>query len=208
MLNNECDPWSTHRRFRRLGSWFLQMLQFEKPVVVGVNGYAVGGGIGLALTGDLVIAAESAKLVAGFFRLGVIPDIGMMYTLPRLIGLARAKRFLFGDETLSASEAFDLGMVARVVPDHQLDLECLQQAKQFAAGPSHVMGLAKLLMSRSFETGFNEMFMLEDLGQALAMSSDEFHEGLSAMLDRRPADFVAAGKANPTTRRRRKTDKQ
>src|SRR5258706_8438205 len=117
MLQNACDPWSVHRRFRGLGSWFLSLLQFEKPVVVGVNGYAVGGGIGLALAGDVVIAAESAKFVSGFFRLGAIPDVGMMYTLPRLIGLARAKRFLFCNETLTAREAFDIGMVARVVPD-------------------------------------------------------------------------------------------
>src|SRR3989337_4553146 len=113
--------------------------------------------MGLALGGDLIIAAESAKFMAAFFRLGVIPDIGMMYTLPRLIGLARAKRFLFGNETLSAREAYDIGLVARVVPDEELDRECLKQAQQFARGPAAVMGLSKLLLSRTFETGLNEM---------------------------------------------------
>ena len=200
MLKNQSDPWAVHRRFRSLGSWFLSLLHFEKPVVVGVNGYAVGGGIGLALAGDIVIASESAKFVAGFFRLGVIPDVGMMYTLPRLIGLARAKRFLFGNETLSAREAFDIGMVARVVPDHQLDLECMQQARQLADGPATVIGLSKLFMSRTFETGLDEMFLIEGLGQALAMSSEEFREGLSAMLDRRPADFVKAGERGNSKR--------
>lgn len=202
MLKNACDPWSVHRRFRALGSWFLSFLQFEKPVVVGVNGYAVGGGMGVALAGDIIIAAESAKFVSGYFRLGVVPDIGMMYTLPRLIGLARAKRFLFGNQTLTAREAFDIGLVARVVPDDQLDKECLKQARQFAMGPAIVIGLSKLLMSRTFETGLNEMFLIEGLGQALGMSSHEFREGLSAMLERRPADFVnAAGHAQDKARK-------
>lgn len=192
MLKNHCDPWSVHRRFRDLGAWFLPFLQFEKPIIVGVNGYAVGGGLGLALAGDVIIAAESAKFVAGFFRVGVIPDAGVMYMLPRLIGLARAKRFLFCNETLTAREAFDTGLVARVVPDDQLDNECLKQARQFAEGPARVMGLSRMLMARTFETGLNEMFLIEGLGQALAQSSNEFHEGLSSMLERRPVDFMNA----------------
>ncbi len=192
MLKHACDPWSVHRRFRDLGSWFLPLLQFEKPVIVGVNGVVVGGGIGLALAGDIVIAAESAKFISGFFKLGVIPDIGIMYTLPRLIGLAKAKSFLFGGETLTAREAMEIGLVARVVADDELDKECLKLAQKLAEGPAEVIGLSKLLMSRTFETGLNEMFLIEGLGQALGMSSNEFREGLCAMLERRQADFVSS----------------
>jgi 2-(1,2-epoxy-1,2-dihydrophenyl)acetyl-CoA isomerase len=197
MLKNQTGPWAVHRRFRDLGAWYLPFLQMEKPVIVGVNGHAIGGGLGLALSGDLIIAAESARFGAGFFRLGVIPDVCTMHILPRLIGMARAKRFLFCNETLTGREAFDIGLAARVVPDDQLDTECMKQAHQFAEGPSHVMGLAKLLMSRSFETGLNDMFLIEGLGQALAQSSDEFHEGLNSMLERRKVDFVNAGRPKP-----------
>lgn len=200
MLKNACEPWDVHRRFRALSSWFLTLLQFEKPVIVGVNGHAVGGGIGIALAGDLIVAAESAKFIPGFFRLGVVPDIGTMYTLPRLIGMARTKRFLFGNETLSARDAYDLGLVSKVVPDAELDEVCLKQAQEWCAGPAEVMGMSKLILARSFETDLNSMFLMEGFGQALGMSSVEFREGLSAMLDKRPAQFMDVAMRDATAK--------
>ena len=113
LLKTASDPWPVHRRFRYMSRWLTPLITLEKPVVVGVRGHAVGGGMGLALTGDILIAGESAKFMSGFFRLGVIPDVGMMYHLPRLIGMARAKNFLFSGATLSASEALALGQIGR-----------------------------------------------------------------------------------------------
>src|SRR6218665_1286313 len=182
MLQTHSDPWPVHRRFRDLVRWLTPLMALDKPVVVGVRGHAVGGGMGLALTGDVVIAGTSAPFMSGFFRLGTIPDIGVMYQLPRLIGMARAKNFLFGGATMRAKEALELGLVARVVPDEQLD----------AAGPAEVMGLAKTLMARSFETTLHDMLAFEGLGQALAMSHPEFREGLAAAIAGRPADFAGA----------------
>ena len=117
MLQTQSDPWPVHRRFRYLSRWLIPLITLDKPVVVGVRGQAVGGGMGLALTGDVVIAGEGAKFMSGFFRLGVVPDVGMMYHLPRLIGMARAKNFLFSGGTMLAPEALELGLVAKVVPD-------------------------------------------------------------------------------------------
>lgn len=182
-------PWEVHERFRKLGSWLMPFLRFEKPVVVGLNGHAVGGGVGLALGGDVLIAAESAKLISGFFRVGVIPDVAVMYTLPRLIGLARAKNFLFSNGTITAQQAVEMGLAADVVSDRQLDEVCMARARELADGPVRIMGLAKLLMAHSFETNLNEMFLLEGLGQSLAMSSAEFQEGINAMMENRPARF-------------------
>lgn len=187
-------PWSAHRRFRRLGEWLLPLLRIEKPVVVGVNGVAVGGGMGLAFAGDLIVAAESARFMAGFFRVGVCPDVATMYTLPRLVGMARAKQLLFGNATWSAQDALAAGLVVEVAPDAELDAVCMTKARALAAGPAGVIGLAKLIMARSFETGLDEMFLYEGLGQALAMSSGEFKEGLAALLEKRAASFV--GKPN------------
>lgn len=194
MLKDACEPWQVHRRFRGLSRWLFPLLWLDKPVVVGINGQAVGGGMGLALSGDVLIAGESAKLIAGFFRLGAIPDIGIMYHLPRLIGMARAKNFLFSGGSFSAREAAELGLVARVVPDEKLYEEGLREAKRLAQGPAEVMGLAKTLMARSFETSMTDMFAFEGFGQALAMANPEFREGLAAALERRPADFAAAAK--------------
>lgn len=196
MLQVACDPWPVHRRFRQLSRWLVPLITLDKPVVVGVNGHAVGGGMGLALAGDVVIAGESAKFMAGFFRLGAVPDIGMMYHLPRLVGMARAKNFLFSDGTLTAAQAEEWGLVRRVVPDGELFEAGMAEAKRLANGPAEVMGLAKLLMARSFETSLADMFAFEGLGQALAMSNPEFREGLSAALGKRKADFAGVSRAD------------
>lgn len=197
MLQSQSDPWPVHRRFRHLSRWLVPLITLDKPVVVGVRGHAVGGGMGLALTGDVVIAGESAKFMSGFFRLGTVPDLGMMYHLPRLIGMARAKNFLFSNGTMLAQEALELGLVANVVSDDKVDAAGMEQACRLAAGPAEVMGLAKSLMARSFETSLQDMFAFEGLGAALAMSNPEFREGLAATVAKRPADFIGAASAAP-----------
>ena len=192
LLKTSCDPWPVHRRFRSMSRWLTPLITLDKPVVIGMRGAAVGGGMGLALTGDVLVMGESAKLMSGFFRLGVIPDVGTMYHLPRLIGMARAKNFLFSGATMSAQEALDLGLAAKLVPDDQVEATGMAEAARLAAGPAEVMGLAKLLMARSFESSLNDMLGFEGLGQALAMSNPEFREGLDAALAGRKADFAGA----------------
>jgi 2-(1,2-epoxy-1,2-dihydrophenyl)acetyl-CoA isomerase len=192
MLKTACDPWPVHRRFRNFNRWLTPLISLDKPVVIGMRGHAVGGGMGLALTGDLLIAGESAKFMAGFFRIGALPDVGIMYHLPRLIGMARAKNFLFSGATITAYEALELGLAAKVVPDDQVDAAGLAEATRLAQGPVEVMGLAKSLMARSFESSMSQMFAFEGLGQALAMSNPEFREGLDAALEGRTADFQHA----------------
>lgn len=192
MLQQACDPWPVHRRFKHLSRWLVPLITLDKPVVVAVRGHAVGGGMGLALTGDVVIAGESTMFVSGFFRIGTVPDIGMMYHLPRLIGMARAKNFLFGNASMTAQEALGLGLAAKVVPDEQLESAGLAEAIRLSQGPAEVMGLAKTLMARSFESSLSEMCALEGFGAVLAMSNPEFREGLAAAIDRRTPDFQAA----------------
>jgi 2-(1,2-epoxy-1,2-dihydrophenyl)acetyl-CoA isomerase len=195
MLQREHDPWTVHRRFRNLNRWLVPLIALEKPVVIGVRGAAVGGGMGLALTGDVMIAGESAKFMAGFFRIGTIPDVGIMYHLPRLIGMAHAKNFIFANGTFTAARALELGLAAKVVPDDQVEAAGLAEARRLAEGPAEVMGLAKSLMARSFETSLHDMFAFEGLGAVLAQSSPEFEEGLGAALESRKSDFVKAAAA-------------
>ncbi|WP_454689723.1 enoyl-CoA hydratase/isomerase family protein [Achromobacter aloeverae] len=200
-LQTACDPWTVHRRFRGFSHWLIPLMTLDKPVVVGVNGHAVGGGMGLALTGDVVLAGESAQFISGFFRVGAIPDIAIMYLLPRLIGMAQTKKFLYSGGTFSAAQAAELGLVAHVVPDAGLYEAGLREAQRLAAGPAPVMGLAKTLMARSFETTMTDMLAVEGLGQALAMSHPEFREGLAAALERRPPNFIDAPETTQVTRR-------
>jgi 2-(1,2-epoxy-1,2-dihydrophenyl)acetyl-CoA isomerase len=195
MLQTQCDPWPVHRRFRNLKSWLLPLISLDKPVVVGVRGVAAGGGMALALAGDVVIASENMKFMAAFFRIGTIPDVGMMYHLPRLIGMARAKNFIFSNGTFDAAQALELGLVAKVVPDAELEAAGLAEARRLAEGPAEIMGLAKNLMARSFENSLHEMFAYEGLGAALAYSNPEFREGLAAVIEKRPAEFMKVAAA-------------
>ena len=93
---------------------------------------------------------------------------------------------------MSAQEALELGLAAKVVPDDQVETAGLAEAARLAAGPAEVMGLAKTLMARSFETSLTDMFAFEGFGQVLAMSNPEFREGLNAAVEKRPADFAGA----------------
>jgi 2-(1,2-epoxy-1,2-dihydrophenyl)acetyl-CoA isomerase len=197
MLTSAAEPWPVHRRFRHSASLFPPLATLNRPVVCGVRGAAIGGGMGLALMADLVIAGESARFGAGFFRLGVVPDCLTLYTLPRLIGLAKTRNFLYSGGTWTASDVVELGIAAKVVPDDSVDNEGIEIAQKLAAGPAEVMGLAKQLLLRSFETSLAEMMDYEGFGQVLAMSSVEFREGLAALREKRPAEFLRAVQGAP-----------
>jgi 2-(1,2-epoxy-1,2-dihydrophenyl)acetyl-CoA isomerase len=197
MLTMASSPWAVHRRFRHASTLFPPLLSLDRPVVCGVRGHAIGGGLGLALMSDLIVAGESAKFAAGFFRLGVVPDCLSLFTLPRLIGLAKARNFLFNDETWDASTALELGVATKIVPDEDVDAQGVDLAHKLASGPAEVIGLSKQILLRSFESSIEELMAYEGFGQVLAMSSAEFKEGLAALIEKRAPDYIGAAKANP-----------
>ncbi len=197
MLTQACDPWPVHRRFRQAAGLFPPLASLNRPVVCGVRGLAIGGGMGLALMADLVVAGETAEFSGGFFRLGVVPDCLTMFTLPRLVGLAKARNFLYGTESWKAQDLLALGLATKVVADVDVDVEGMAIAQRLADGPAEVMGLAKQLLLKSFESSLAEMMDYEDLGQVLAMSSVEFREGLSALVEKRKPDYQGAAMKGP-----------
>lgn len=192
MLQKASDPWPVHRRFRHAATLFPPFATLNRPVVCGLRGTAIGGGMGIALMADQIVAGESAQFVAGFFRLGVVPDCLTLYSLPRLVGLARARNFLFNNGSWDARELLNLGLATSVVPDADVDAAGMALAQKLAAGPSEVIGLSKQLMLKSFESSLTEMMDYENFGQVLAMSSVEFREGLAALVEKRNADFPGA----------------
>lgn len=199
MLTQASEPWAVHRRFRHAATLLPPLMLLNRPVVCGVRGAAVGGGFGLALAADLIVAGQGAKFTAGFFRLGVVPDCLSLFSLPRLVGLARARNFLFTDATWDAATALDLGLVTKVVDDDAVEAEGLALAHSLSSGPAEVMGLAKQLLLKSFESSVTEMMDYEDFGQVLAMSSAEFKEGLTALVEKRRPDHAGAAAASPIT---------
>lgn len=188
MLTHASEPWPVHRRFRHAASVFPPLLQLNRPLVCGVRGAAVGGGMGLALMSDLIIVGASARFSAGFFRLGAVPDCLTLFTLPRAVGLSRARNFIYTNGSWNAEEIVENGLALKVVPDNEVDREGIALARTLAAGPAEVMGVAKQLMLKSFESSVHELMDYEGFGQVLAMSSAEFREGLEALVEKRPSN--------------------
>lgn len=160
-----------------------------KPAIAAVNGAAVGAGWSLALACDLVIAAESAFFSMAFVRVGLVPDFGATFFLPRLAGLLAAKRLVFTGETITAKEAERLGLVTRVVPPEELRSYANELARRLAAGPPKALAFAKAMLNKSLSADLTTMLEEEGYAQAVCLATRDGQEGLSAFLEKRPPSF-------------------
>ena len=151
--------------------WHGELMDLEKPVISAVDGYAVGAGLSLALAADFIVASDKARLVSNFARIGFAPDLGLMYILPRLVGLARAKEIVFSARDILAGEALEIGLVQAVVPAERLRETAIEYARRFDNAPTHVLGMAKGIMNRTFETDRYAMIQLETAVQGLCAAS-------------------------------------
>jgi len=174
---------------RYYNTWIGQIRRLEKPVLAAVNGVAAGAGVSLALACDLVIMAESASLVQAFVNIGLVPDSGASYFLPRLIGYHKAMELaLFGDK-VSAAEVQALGLCNRVVPDEGFQAVVADWAGRLARGPRS-MGWIKRLIGRGLERPLDEVLELEAHLQEAAAASADAREGIRAFIERRAPKFT------------------
>ncbi|MEO6023942.1 MAG: 2-(1,2-epoxy-1,2-dihydrophenyl)acetyl-CoA isomerase PaaG [Burkholderiales bacterium] len=172
---------------------FIRRLRkLKQPVICAVNGVAAGAGANLALACDITIAAESASFMQAFVKIGLIPDCGGTYFLPRLIGSARATALALLGEKISAAQAAEWGMIWRCVKDEELMDETRGIAARLAAGPSTALGLIKQGMQVSANHTLDQQLDWERDTQGLAGTSPDFAEGVAAFLDKRPAKFTGA----------------
>ncbi|HXH83168.1 MAG TPA: enoyl-CoA hydratase [Candidatus Tectomicrobia bacterium] len=169
-----------------------RLCRSDKPVIVAVNGVAAGGGFSLALSGDLVVAAESARFTMAYSKIAATPDGSSSYFLPRLVGLRRALELYLTNRTLSAREALDWGLVNRVVPDAELRAHVEALARELAAGPSRAFGAAKRLFHQSTWESLETQMELEAQAIAASGRTEDFRAGVTAF----------AQKATPTFRGR------
>ena len=165
------------------------ILDCEKPVVAAVNGTAAGGGANLVLACDLIVMADSARLIEVFVRRGIIPDAGACYLLPRIVGLPRAKELTFLGGDLSAADAERWGIANRVVPATDLKAAVDELATKLAAAPSKAVAMTKWLLNRSFESGRHSAFEDEAYAQELVAGTDDMGEGIKAFAERRDPEF-------------------
>ncbi|MBW2120094.1 MAG: enoyl-CoA hydratase [Deltaproteobacteria bacterium] len=161
----------------------------EKPVIAAVNGAAMGAGFSLVLACDLVVSSEEAKFAQAFVKVGLVPDLGGNYFMPRLIGLQKAKELAFTGRVLSARELADLGMINYLVPPEDLESRAFDLAREIAEGPPLALGLTKKLLNTSWNLSLDEMLELEAQTQAACMQSEDHMEGIAAFYEKRKCRF-------------------
>src|SRR5213079_146875 len=149
----------------------------DKPVIMAVNGVAAGGGFSLALSGDLVVAAESAKFTMAYSRIAATPDGSSSYFLPRLVGVRRSLELYLTNRPLSAREALEWGMITRVVPDAELAASVATLARELAQGPSKAFGAAKRLFHQSTWESLETQMELEVQSIAASGRTEDFKSG-------------------------------
>ena len=160
-----------------------------KPVVCAVNGVAAGAGANIALASDIVVAAKSARFLQAFARIGLVPDSGGTWFLPRLVGDARARALMMLADPIGAEQAEAWGMIWRAVDDDQLQGVAREIAMRLAAGPTRAYGLMKRAFLASSSSSLDAQLDLERDLQREAGAADEYVEGVSAFLEKRPADY-------------------
>ncbi|PKQ50103.1 2-(1,2-epoxy-1,2-dihydrophenyl)acetyl-CoA isomerase [Citrobacter portucalensis] len=166
-----------------------RLAALPKPVICAVNGVAAGAGATLALGCDIVLAARSAKFVMAFSKLGLVPDCGGSWVLPRVAGRARAVGLLMLGDNLSAEQAAQWGMIWQVVDDAELKDTALTMARHFATQPTNGLGLIKKALQLSETNTLDQQLELERDYQRMAGRSDDYREGVSAFLGKRPPQF-------------------
>lgn len=167
----------------------LALTDLEKPVIAKVNGVAVGFGFSLALGADMIIASEKARFGVIFSRIGLIPDGGSLFHLPRLVGPAKAKELIFTAKIFDAEEAEKIGVINRAVPADELDREVDTLAKQLAEGPTVAFGIAKKIINKGLNMDLSSVLESEAFGQTITGTTEDAREGVMAFLEKRKAEF-------------------
>ena len=177
-------------RVELLNRMVLRLVEFPRPTLAMVDGYAVGAGSNLALCCDLIVASDRAKFGELFWKIGLVPDGGGTWLLPRVVGLARAKELIFTADIIDAAEAGRIGLVNRVVPVADLEKTTRALAEKIAAGPPGVLRMAKHMVNRAATSDLAAALDLEAFSQGMAIAGDDHQEGLAAFFDKRPPKFT------------------
>jgi 2-(1,2-epoxy-1,2-dihydrophenyl)acetyl-CoA isomerase len=167
----------------------MRFRNIEKPIVVAVNGVAAGAGANIALAGDVVVSNKSASFIQAFSKIGLVPDSGGTYFLPRLVGIQRATALMMLADKVSADEAVSMGMIYKAFPDEDFEKESKQIALNLAQMPTVGLGLTKRALNQSFSNTLHQQLELEKELQVKAGHTEDFAEGVNAFLQKRKPEF-------------------
>jgi 2-(1,2-epoxy-1,2-dihydrophenyl)acetyl-CoA isomerase len=162
----------------------------EKPVIAAVNGVAAGAGANIALACDITIAKESASFLQAFSKIGLIPDSGGTFFLPRIIGMQKASALMMTGDKLTASDAEAMNLIYKVVADEQFEMEVKAFAFKLASMPTRGLGLTKKALNQSFTNNLTEQLKVEEILQTEAGQTHDFKEGVNSFLEKRKPEFT------------------
>jgi 2-(1,2-epoxy-1,2-dihydrophenyl)acetyl-CoA isomerase len=162
----------------------------EKPIIAAVNGVAAGAGANIALSCDIVIATESASFIQAFSKIGLIPDSGGTFFLPRLVGMQKATALMMLGDKVSAKEAEDMNMIYKAVPDADFNSEIEKTATKLAKMPTKGLGLTKKLLNETWTNDLSQQLQREDDIQTEAGQTHDYNEGVQAFLEKRKPNFT------------------
>ncbi len=191
-LSEATDP--TPDDFERMvelyyNATILRLRKIEKPIIAAVNGVAAGAGANIAIACDIVLACESASFIQAFSKIGLIPDSGGTFFLPRLVGMQRAAALTMTAEKVSAADAVAMGMIYKCFPDDVFENESKKMAMILAQMPTRGIGLTKRLLNQSFDNDLQQQLNKEKETQIQAGSTFDFREGVHAFLEKRKPVF-------------------
>ena len=175
---------------RELNDCIMLIRLTPLPFIAAVHGAASGGGCNFALACDLVVAGESARFNQAFVKIGLSPDCGGTFILPRLVGWRRATQLMMTGEVISAPEALAMGMINAVVPDEQLIARAMAMAEGLAQAPTAAIGRVKELLEASAKNDYGEQLELERRAQIESGLTKDFKEGVAAFIEKRPPKFI------------------
>ena len=175
---------------RLLNDCILLIRSTPLPFIAAVNGAASGGGCNLALACDVVVAGEGARFNQAFIKIGLVPDCGGTFILPRLVGWRRATELMMTGDVVTAAGALDLGMINAVVPDDELLARALAMAERLAAAPTVALGRIKELLEASATNNYGAQLELERKAQIQTGLTKDFTEGVAAFIEKRPPKFT------------------
>lgn len=183
-------PKLIHQMTINLHGLVSRLIRMQKPVVTAVNGFAAGAGFALAMAGDIVLAAESAKFTSAYTRIGASPDGSSTFFLSRVLGVRRALEFVYTNRTLTAAEALDWGMITRVIPDAEFAAQTREMAIELSQGPTLALGRAKDLIYHSHNNDLEAQMERETQYIVASSKTEDFHNATRAFVEKKPAKFV------------------
>ncbi|MEQ8359467.1 MAG: enoyl-CoA hydratase-related protein [Cytophagales bacterium] len=175
---------------KRYNPLIRAMQTLPKPIVCRLNGVAAGAGCSIALACDIIVAAEESTLIEVFINIGLVPDSGSSFFLPRLVGRAKAFEMCSMGTRIKGKEAFELGLVNKVVPLDEIDQAIGEYTTYFAKAPTKAIGLIKKMLNRASNSTLDEMLDYEAYCQEIAGSTADYKEGVSAFLEKRKPTFT------------------